>query len=167
MTGALPIRSVDEKQFRPFGELVSLESSMQGFEINAGHAVRDFDLATLDFADGVGRPFVSVFAARPHPPEFEIQLLERHPLGSQMFIPLCAADWIVIVAPTAPMGEPGEPVAFRPAEGQGINIGRGVWHYPLVSLNVARFLVIDGGIEDENLEIHHFEIPRWRIETNR
>ena len=167
MSQTLAIRSMDKEQFRPFGELVPLDSSRRSLEINAGLAVRHFDVATLDIADGVGRPFVSVFAARPHPTVFEVEMLERHPLGSQAFFPLAAADWVVIVAPTGTRGEPGKPVAFRPAEGQGVNIGRGVWHYPLVSLKEASFLVIDGGIADGNLEIHHFEMPRWRVETNR
>ena len=167
MPRTLPICSMDAEKFQPFGELVSLDSAPRSFEINAGLAIRHFDIATLDIAEIVGRPFVSVFAARPHPQVFEVEMLERHPLGSQAFFPLGAADWVVIVAPTESTGEPGRPVAFRPAERQGVNIGRGVWHYPLVSLKEARFLVVDGGIADENLEIHQFDTPRWRVETNR
>lgn len=165
MTQILPIQRMDSEAFRPFGELVPLDGSAQGIEINGGRAIRHFDIATVDVDARLERAFVSVFAAQPHPDAFEIETLERHPLGSQAFIPLCPADWVVIVAPESPGGGPGDPIAFRPEAGCGVNIGRGVWHYPLISRRPASFLVVDGGIEEENLEICRFDSPRWRIAT--
>ena len=167
MTRQLPIRAIDREAFRPFGEVISLDTARRSFEINGGLAVRHFDIATVDVADEVERAFVSVFAARPHPDSFEIELLERHPLGSQAFFPIGRAEWVVIVAPDVPGGKPGNPVAFRPGAGQGVNFGRGVWHYPLISLTAANFLVVDGGIGDRNLEIHRFEAPRWHVAALR
>lgn len=165
MTQVLPIQHMDSEAFRPFGELVPLDGSAQSFEINGGRAIRHFDIATVDVDAKLDRAFVSVFAAQPHPDAFEIEMLERHPLGSQAFIPLCPADWVVIVAPESSGGGPGDPIAFRPEAGYGVNIVRGVWHYPLISRCRASFLVVDGGIEEENLEICRFDAPRWRIAT--
>ena len=89
MTQVLPIQRMESETFRPFGELVPLDSSAHSFEINRGRAIRHFDIATVDVDARLERAFVSVFAAQPHPDAFEIEMLERHPLGSQAFIP-CA-----------------------------------------------------------------------------
>ena len=167
MTLVLPIRLLEPSAFRPFGEVVSMDSASRSLEINAGLAVRHLDVAKVDASEGKGCVHISIFAAQPHPNAFEIGMFERHPLASQMFIPLQPAGWVVIVARENSSGEPGEPVAFRPASGQGVNIARGVWHYPLVSLEESSFLVIDGGISEQNLEVHRFDPPRWRIASLR
>ena len=164
MTRLLPIRPLERNAFLPFGEIISPDTATRSFEINAGLATRHYDLATLDLADNVGRAILSVFSVHPNPPgEFAVDILERHPLGSQGFLPLGEADWIVIVAPDESRDAPGAPVAFRPGPGQGVNIGRGVWHYPLVSRVSARFLVIDGGVRADNLETCRLQPPLWHV----
>ena len=167
MTRDIPIRPLEPLSFRPFGEVVSKDSASGSFEINSGLAVRHLDVANIDTGEGDGRVHVSIFAVRQHPNAFEIGMLERHPLASQMFFPLQPTGWIVIVARSISSGEPGDPVAFRPLVGQGVNIARGVWHYPLVSQEEARFLVIDGGVAERNLEVHRFDPPRWRVASLR
>ncbi len=164
MTTALAIRPMVPCDFEPFGEVFSLEDSERRFEINDGLATRCYDIATLDLGDSVERPVLSVFLTRANASRFEIELLERHPLGSQAFVPLQPVDWVVVVARERVDGTPGEPAAFRPPPRHGVNIGRGVWHYPLITRTDSRFLVIDGGVRDDNLEIHRFAGRKWELE---
>jgi ureidoglycolate lyase len=71
-------------------------------------------------------------------------MMERHPLGSQAFVPLSGKPYLVVVAPA---GDPPDVAALRVflARGdQGVNYAPGVWHHPLLALDaVCDFLVVD------------------------
>ena len=82
-----------------------------------------------------------------------IDTVERHPLGSQAFIPLDGQRFVVAVA------EPGAPPdrlhAFVSNGRQGVNYRRGTWHMPLIGLERGqRFLVIDRQTASTNCETH-------------
>ncbi len=80
--------------------------------------------------------------------------MERHPLGSQAFLPMTAAAFLVIVAPDAG-GAPGAPRAFLTAPGQGINLLRGTWHGVLTPLaSPGLFAVLDRVGPGANIEEH-------------
>jgi ureidoglycolate lyase len=86
-------------------------------------------------------------------------MVERHPLGSQAFLPMGADPFLVIVAADED-GTPGAPKAFRTAPGQGINFARNTWHGVLTPLSPpGLFAVIDRIGEGANLEEHWFETP--------
>lgn len=111
-------------------------------KINEGTATRFDDLARVDCGEAGGRPILSIFRAAPRPLPFVVAMLERHPLGSQAFVPLGPAPYLVVVAPDPD----GAPRAFLAAEGQGVNFHRGTWHHPLIALSQSSdFLVIDRG----------------------
>ncbi|BAQ68858.1 ureidoglycolate hydrolase [Rhodovulum sulfidophilum] len=145
MLEALPITP---EAFAPFGEVVETGGDFK--LINEGCCRRYSDLATLDILDG--QPGISLFQAEIRALPHDCTLMERHPLGSQCFIPMQNAEFLVIVAPDEG-GQPGTPSAFIAGPGQGVNIGRNVWHGVLCPISGSGlFAVIDRIGAGANLE---------------
>jgi ureidoglycolate lyase len=97
-----------------------------------------------------GRPNVSIFTARPRPIPIEVRLMERHPLGSQLFAPMQDRPWLVLVC--ADPRDRASYRAFRASGAQGVNYARNVWHHPLLVLEPGLFLVVDRAGPGHNLE---------------
>ena len=147
--------------FAPFGQVIQTEQA-EHYPINLGMTERYHDLARIELAGDAARPLISIFRGRPYALPLDLLMMERHPLGSQAFIPLSRHPWLVIVAQDN-RGEPTRLRAFRPSPGQGVNIAINVWHGVLTPLEkTGDFLVVDRGSEGNNLEEHHFERP-WTI----
>ena len=92
-------------------------------------------------------------------------MVERHPLGSQAFIPLSAQPFLVVVASDLD-DRPQQPLAFLTTPGQGVNYRRGIWHGVLTPLGQdADFVIVDRAGEGNNLEEYYFEEP-YIIGTN-
>lgn len=126
--------------FAPFGDVIEAAAASQSYAINAGTTQRFHDLATIDTTREHGRTIVSLFRAQPRELPFAVRMLERHPLGSQAFVPLSPRPYLVVVA-TDPSATPR---AFLARDGQGVNYRPGTWHHPLLALEaVSDFLVID------------------------
>jgi len=147
--------------FAPFGDVIALRDTPDKI-INQGKCGRHHDLAQLDF-DG-GRAGISLFNAEPRALPYTLDMVERHPLGAQSFLPLHPAPFLVIVAEDA-RGQPAAPRAFVTAPYQGINFHRNTWHGVLTPLAApGLFAVIDRIGDGENLQEHWFDTP-WRIEA--
>lgn len=145
----LVVRPLTRDAFAPFGDVIEPASAKQVYAINAGTAQRYHDVATIDVANEGGRPLVSIFRAQPRELPFVVESIERHPLGSQAFVPLGAAPYLVVVA-TDPSTAP---CAFHATGGQGVNYRRGTWHHALIALGcVSDFLVIDRGGAGDNCD---------------
>jgi ureidoglycolate lyase len=142
------IESLTREAFAPFGEVIETAGA-ESFPINEGTTTRFHALAAADPGPD-GQAIVSIFRGTRRPEPIAIQMLERHPLGSQAFMPLAPYDWLVVVA------EQPEAAAlrcFRAHGEQGVNYARGVWHHPLLVLvPVHDFLVVDRAGPGENLE---------------
>jgi ureidoglycolate lyase len=138
--------------FAPFGEVMEAAGAPDRI-INAGMCGRFHDRATLDFgAETGGRPGISIFKAIPRALPYTFDLLERHPEGSQAFVPMTADPFLVIVAPDVG-GRPGRPRAFLTSGAQAINFRRGTWHGVLTPLaEPGLFAVIDRIGTTANLE---------------
>ena len=135
--------------FAPFGDVMDTAGDPDRL-INAGLCGRWHDRARLDFGDG--RAGISLFDAEPRALPYSCDLLERHPDGSQAFIPMSLNPFLVIVAPDDG-GEPGQPQAFVTAPGQAINLDRGIWHGVLTPLHApGLFAVIDRIGDGANLQ---------------
>ena len=135
--------------FAPFGDVIDCAGNPDKI-INAGMCGRYHDRAQLDFADG--RAGVSLFRAEPRSLPYTLDLLERHPDGSQCFVPMSEHGFLVTVAPDE-NGTPGTPLAFLTAPGQAINLHRGTWHGVLTPLHApGLFAVIDRIGNGTNLE---------------
>lgn len=153
MSADILIEALTPRAFAPFGEVLEAAGAPDRL-INQGLCGRWHDLARLDIADG--RPGLSLFRSETRTLPLKLGMVERHPLGSQAFIPMSFDPFLVIVAPDDG-GVPGRPRAFRTAPGQGINIARNAWHGVLTPLHApGLFAVIDRIGEGANLEEHWF-----------
>ena len=149
------IQPLTAEAFAPYGEVLDVSGAPDKL-INQGLCGRYHDRATLDFTQG-GRAGVSLFQAELRRLPYRLEMMERHPLGSQAFLPMSMDSFLVIVAPDAG-GRPGTPLAFLSAPGQGINFHRNTWHGVLTPLSGSGlFAVIDRIGEGENLEEHWFD----------
>lgn len=142
--------------FAPFGEVLEAEGPPDRI-INQGLCGRFHDRATLDMLDG--HAGISLFKAEPRALPLRLEMVERHPQGSQAFLPMSHDRFLVVVAPDEG-GVPGTPCAFLTRPGQGINFHRGTWHGVLTPLHApGLFAVIDRIGAGPNLEEHWFEEP--------
>ena len=150
---ALPLTA---ERFSSFGDVLDCAGDPDQM-INAGLCGRYHDRAQLEFRGG--RAGLSLFNATPRSLPYALDLMERHPLGSQAFVPMSQHAFLVCVAPDAG-GVPGMPQAFLTAPGQAINIHRNIWHGVLTPLHApGLFAVVDRIGEGVNLEEHAFATP--------
>lgn len=148
-------RPLTAEAFRPFGEVIEIGGEFR--TINAGLCRRYHDLAELDFADGSAG--ISLFRSEIRVLPYEVDLLERHPLGSQAFLPMDGSEYLVIVAPDED-GAPGAPLAFRARADQGVNYARNTWHGVLAPISGGGlFGVVDRIGDSANLEEHRLATP--------
>ncbi|MFT4792243.1 MAG: ureidoglycolate lyase [Paracoccaceae bacterium] len=158
MSRDIPLRALTRDAFAPFGEVIDRDAPSH--PINGGMCDRHHALATAQVMGG--EVILSIGHARPYALPLTLPMLERHPLGSQAWIPLHDRPFAVIVAPDD-NGRPGAPVAFLTAPHQGVNYRANVWHAPVTPLDAAGdFLIVDRAGPGNNLEEHHFDAP-WRI----
>ncbi len=145
------------KAFRPFGDVLAVDSAPD-MVINDGWCDRFHDRARMDFGPD-GRAGISIFKARARSIPYSCDLLERHPDGSQAFVPMGDFPWLVIVAPDV-NDTPGTPRAFLPKSGQAINFLRNTWHGVLTPLaEPGLFAVIDRIGPTENLKEFRYSTP--------
>ncbi len=142
--------------FAPFGDILDATGPYR--LINAGLCQRHHDRARLDFGPE-GRAGISIFNAVPRSLPYSFDLIERHPEGSQAFIPMTSAPFLIIVAASPEAA----PLAFLSSPGQGINLHRGTWHGVLTPLSApGLFTVIDRIGETPNLEEFRYPTP-WTV----
>lgn len=153
-------RPLTAEAFAPFGDV--LEAAGASYPINAGLCDRFHDRARLEFTGAEGRAGISLAWGRPYALPHVFDLVERHPLGSQAWIPMSADPFLVIVAPHEG-GAPGTPLAFLTRPGQGVNYLRDTWHGVLTPIGrPAPFAIVDrvgGGV---NLVEYRYDAP-WSV----
>lgn len=160
MSRRIALAPLTATAFAPFGDVLDCGGAPDRI-INQGMCGRWHDRARLDFGDG--RAGVSLFNAIPRALPYSLDLVERHPDGSQCFVPMSLQPFLVIVAPDE-AGAPGRPLAFLTEAGQAINFHRGTWHGVLTPLHApGLFAVIDRIGPGANLEEYRFEEP-WLID---
>ncbi len=138
--------------FTAFGDVITLDGAEQR-AINDGTTIRYHDLATIDVAEENGHTLVNIFRGSAVRLPLRLWLMERHPIGSQVFWPLSNEPFLVVVAPAGQAPGIDDLQAFHVSAGTGINYAKGVWHHPLISLNVTSdFIVIDRGGDGHNLD---------------
>ena len=142
------------EEFEPFGDIIEASPTRNDLvEINSGYVTRHHALAAID-CDGPAA--ISIFEARRRP--LRVGMLERHPRGSQAFMPLDGGDWLVVVADEP---EPASCRAFLCKGRQGVSLRRGIWHHPLLILDRKQsFLVVDREETSTNLEETLFGFER-------
>lgn len=161
MTRVVHIAPLTAQAFAPFGDVLEVSGAPDKI-INQGQCGRYHDRAVLDFADG--RAGISLFDANPRTLPYQLDMVERHPQGSQAFIPMSHQPFLVIVAPDED-GVPGRPLAFVTQPGQAVNYHRGTWHGVLTPLHApGLFAVVDRIGSGANLEEHWFDTPYEVVE---
>ena len=154
MTMRLKVEPLTAEAFAPYGDLIEAAGEPDKL-INQDKCGRYHDKARLDFSDG--RAGISVFKGEKETLPLTLQMVERHPEGSQAFVPMSADAFLVVVA-CDDNGVPADPKAFVTEPGQAINFLRGTWHGVLAPLSEpGLFAVIDRIGNGANLEEHWFD----------
>ena len=139
--------------FAPFGEVLDATGDFR--LINQGFCRRHHDRARID-TGADARTGISVFLAEPRALPYAFDLIERHPDGSQAFLPMTEHPFLVIVTE----GPQTLPRAFLTNGAQGINLHRGTWHGVLTPLHApGLFAVVDRVGHTPNLEEHRYPRP--------
>ena len=150
-----PIK-VTKSNFATYGDLIST-NDINPIDINAGYAKRFDNLADLNTSKDGGKSIVSIFSALKRTFPMTIDMMEKHPLGSQAFIPMKETTFLCLVALPGELPEINKIQSFIIPPKNGINYKPGIWHFPLISTEDTNFLVIDRKGGGENLIIHKFD----------
>ena len=158
MAEFLEIEPLSRAAFAPFGEVIEADPARMRL-INGGTTERHHALAAPEAAGEGARVIVNIFRGQPRHFPYAVDMMERHPLGSQSFSPLSGRPFLVVVSGDEG-GRPGRPRVFLARPDQGVNYRRNVWHHPLMALDaVSDFLVVDREGPGNNLEEYVFETP--------
>ncbi|MBB3904000.1 ureidoglycolate lyase [Methylobacterium brachythecii] len=131
--------------------------------MNGEKALRYHALGSASVAGDEARVVISMVVSKPVSGLVEVAMVERHPLGSQAFMPLGEGRLLVIVCPDED-GRPGQPQAFVAASGQGVNYHADVWHGVLAPIDKRQsYLIVDRDGLGNNLQEHFFDAP-WLIQ---
>ena len=150
-----PIK-ITRKNFAKYGDLISSDD-INPMDVNAGYAKRFDNLANINTSKNEGKTIVSIFSALKRTFPMKINMMQKHPLGSQAFIPMKETTFLCFVAPPGESPEIDKLQSFIIPPKTGINYKPGIWHFPLISTEDTNFLVIDRKGNGENLIIHKFE----------
>ena len=148
--------NINRSNFATYGDLIST-NDIKPMDINAGYAKRFDNLADLNTLKDGGKTIVSIFSALKRTFPMKIDMMEKHPLCSQAFIPMKETTFLCFVAPQGTFPEINKIQSFIVPPKMGINYKPGVWHFPLISTEDTNFLVIDRKGTGENLIIHKFD----------
>lgn len=158
MKQTLRTQPLSQDAFAPFGDVLEIGETPD-MVINQGQCDRFHDLAKVDFIGNDARAGISLFHSKARSLPYRLDMVERHPLGSQAFIPMTASPFLTIVAADV-NGKPDVPFAFITAPGQGVNYHRNTWHGVLTPLSEpGLFAVVDRIGDGNNLEEHWFDAP--------
>ena len=146
-------KPISKENFKKFGDMISTED-IKPLEINNGFAKRYDGIAKLDTKKNNGESTICIFSALKRSFPMKIDMMEKHPLGSQAFIPMKETVFLSFVAPEGDKPDLNRVEAFIIPKGIGVNYNPGVWHFPLISTEDMNFLVVDRKGEGDNLIIY-------------
>lgn len=157
-TLTIKVQPLTREDYAPYGDVIEMEGA-DHFSINDEAIERFHDLAKVDVGvEEQGRTLISIaLCNKPSSLPYKLPLVERHPLGSQAFIPLDDTPVIVVVAPHGEEVDPADIKSFITNGKQGINYHRAVWHMPLIALKEGqKMLIVDRGGPGNNCEEYYF-----------
>lgn len=144
--------------FAPFGDVIETPAG-EGEDANSGTGRRWRDVTRIDAVEQSGEVDASIYRAFARDLPLTVDMLERHPLSSQLFLPLGGRPFLVIVAEGG--GDRpaiGKVRAFLTNGAQGVNYARSVWHHPLIAiLKDTEFLVVGRRGPGHNFDLVAFE----------
>ena len=149
-------KKITKKNFSKFGQIIDT-SKKNPININNGYAKRFNNLINVDTSKKRGKAIVSIFNAKKRKFPMKIDMMEKHPLGSQAFIPMEDTKFLIFVAPKGDKPDINKIQSFVVPRQTGINYKTGIWHFPLISTKNMNFLVVDRKGKGKNLVIHKFK----------
>ena len=149
-------KKINKTNFSKFGQIIDT-SKKKYFRINNGYAKRYDNLGKINTSLNKGRTIVSIFSAKKRKFPMKVDMMEKHPLGSQAFVPMKETSFLVFVAPKGNKPDLKKIQSFRIPKQTGINLNPGIWHFPLISTKDMNFLVVDRKGKGNNLIIHKFK----------
>ena len=147
---------ITKENFAKYGDMISTKD-IKPLEINNGYAKRYDGIADLNTSIDKGETTISIFSALKRNFPMKIDMMEKHPLGSQAFIPMKETTFLVFVAPKEEKPDLNKIEAFIIPPGIGVNYKPGTWHFPLISTEDMNFLVVDRKGSGDNLVIENLE----------
>ena len=148
--------SITKDNFSQFGDVISTKD-IKPIEINNGYAKRYDGIANLNTSKDNGVTTISIFSALKRNFPMKIDMMEKHPLGSQAFIPMKETTFLAFVAPNGDKPDLNKIEAFIIPPGIGVNYKPGTWHFPLISTEDMNFLVVDRKGPGDNLIIKNLD----------
>lgn len=159
-------RPLSPDAYAPYGNVIMASPRGEpGRPVNQGTARRFDRLAALEnLRPGTAALNVSVFRCDPrHGGPIPVALLEKHPASTQVFIPMSARRYVVIVALGGDRPDLATLAAFIASGAQGISYSPGVWHHPMIALDAEvdfACLVHEDGSGDDCAEVAFAEAER-------
>ena len=149
-------KPINKSNFSEFGEVITTDD-IKPIKINNGYAKRFDGIANLDTKNQNGETTISIFSALKRTFPMKIDMMEKHPLGSQAFIPMKETTFLCLVAPEGEKPDLNKIESFIIPPGIGINYKPGTWHFPLIATEDMNFLVVDRKGSGNNLVIENLE----------
>jgi len=149
-------KPITKENFSKFGDMITT-ADIKPLEINNGYAKRFDGIANLDTSKDNGETIISIFSALKRSFPMKIDMMEKHPLGSQAFIPMKETTFLVFVAPEDNKLDLKKVESFIVPPGIGVNYNPGTWHFPLISTENMNFLVVDRKGSGDNLIIESLD----------
>ena len=149
-------KPITKENFSKFGDMIT-KANIKPIEINDGYAKRFDGIANLNTTKDNGETTICIFSALKRSFPMKIDMMEKHPLGSQAFIPMKETTFLAFVAPKSDKPELEKAEAFIIPPGIGVNYSPGTWHFPLISTEDMNFLVVDRKGSGDNLIIENLE----------
>ena len=147
-------KPITKENFSKFGDMITT-ANIKPIEINDGYAKRFDGIANLNTSQDNGETIISIFSALKRSFPLKIDMMEKHPLGSQAFVPMKETTFLVFVAPEGGKPNLREAEAFIVPPGIGVNYNPGTWHFPLIATEDMNFLVVDRKGSGDNLVIEN------------
>ena len=149
-------KKITRKNFKKFGDLISIKEKNYD-EINKNTTKSFFDLANIQIEGEDKKSRLNIFEAKKRVFPLQINMLENHPYSSQVFLPFLNTTFLVLVAPISIKPNLDEMEIFKVTDGDGINFNPKVWHFPLISLDNAKYITVDKKDAKTNIEIYNFD----------
>ena len=149
-------KPITKENFSKFGDMITT-ADIKPIEINEGYAKRFDGIANLNTSKDNGETTICIFSALKRSFPMKIDMMEKHPLGSQAFIPMKQTTFLVLVAPEGNKPDLNRIEAFIVPQEIGVNYNPGTWHFPLIATEDMNFLVVDRKGSGDNLVIENIE----------
>ena len=156
-------KKITKENFAKFGDIISTQN-IKPMDINNGYAKRFDNLADINTSNNNATASMSIFSALKRSFPMKIDMMEKHPLGSQAFIPMKETNFISFVSPSGDKPDISKIESFVVSPGIGINYKPNIWHFPLISTENMNFLVVDRKGAGDNLIIYNFEKEKIILE---